>query len=87
MDWDSYSFVISSEYRKKILKALESRPKTPTELKNETGYYLSHISTTLKELEEKSLVTCLTPRRRKGKLFQLDESGQAIVNKLSKYKL
>lgn len=68
-DWEKVAFVRASKYRKQILDAL-SEPKTPTELAKITGQNVSHISRTLKELQKKKLVKCLTPNLRKGKLYK-----------------
>ena len=85
MDWESYSFVVASVYRKKILKSLLERPKIPSEIKNDTSYYLSHVSNVLSELVKATLVECLTPSRSKGKVYKLTENGEKIANYLSEH--
>lgn len=87
MDWELYSFIISSIYRKKILHTLMERPKTPTEIRNETDYYLSHVSNVLNELLKKDLIVCLTPSRSKGRVYRLTEQGIEIILYIDKHKI
>ena len=78
MDWEKYAFVIASEYRKKIVKALDSGPKTPKQVSLEAGLHITHTSSTLNELVVRQIVVSLTPNLRKGKLYQLTELGIEI---------
>ncbi|KKN07056.1 hypothetical protein LCGC14_1071030 [marine sediment metagenome] len=84
MDWNLLGFIKASQYRQKILLTLERGNKTPRELRDELGYYMSHISHTLKNLSEKKLVICLTPELYRGKIFSLTELGQIMVSELKK---
>ncbi|MFA5930899.1 MAG: ArsR family transcriptional regulator [archaeon] len=68
-NWEEIAFIKASKYRKQILDSL-SEPKTPTELAKITGQNISHISRTLKELQERELIKCLTPNLRKGRLYK-----------------
>lgn len=81
MNWQSLSFVLSSESREKILKALES-PNTPTRIAKETETSKAHVSRTLKEMEEREIVELKTPEKRKGKIYTLSEEGEEILRKL-----
>jgi predicted transcriptional regulator len=81
-DWYAYGFVIGSEYRKKVVNSLTSSPKTPKQISDSTGLHLNHVSATLGDLEKLGIVNCLTPKLRKGKLFQLTELGREITGKL-----
>ena len=65
--WKDVSFIISSEYRKKVLEKLET-PKTPSNLSKEININISHVSRALSELESKKMIECLTPESNKGKL-------------------
>lgn len=84
MDWDKYGFVNASKYRKDIVLSLHNKPKTPKELKEETEYYLSHVSNTLKDLSEKEIVKCLTEGRSKGRIYGLTELGKEIAEQIKK---
>lgn len=84
MDWNLLGFVKASQYRQKILISLEKGNKTPKEIKDEVGYYLSHVSSTLTDLKEKELVVCLTPELFRGKIYSLTELGHSITKELNK---
>lgn len=81
--WEDVSFIISSEYRKKVLKNLES-PKMPSKISKELNINKTHISKTLKELETKKMIKCLTPNSNKGKLYVIFNYGKDILNEISK---
>jgi len=48
----------------------------------ETDIPLSHVSNTLAELLEKDLVVCLTPKLKKGRLYELTVNGKKIIKNL-----
>ena len=79
---DSYNlgFVLASEYRKKVMIALQDKPTTPSAISEITKIYPSHISNTLSELAEKKLVVCLTPKLKKGRLYELTNSGKKLLS-------
>ena len=55
---------------------------TPTEIYEKVSIPTSHISTTLKELTNKNLVICLTPKLRKGRLYDLTKEGRKLIEQL-----
>lgn len=77
------SFVKRSEQRQVILKSL-SNHKTPTDIKKETGLAPSHISRTLKEFMKKSIVKCLTPKQKIGRIYRLSQKGEKLLKYLNK---
>lgn len=82
MDFEELGWVKASEYRKRVIESLEEKPQTPKDLSNKTDYYLSHVSKTLKELVEHEMAECLTPDRKKGRLYRLTEKGEKIYQEL-----
>ncbi len=80
VDWDLIGYIKASKYRHLIITALSAKHKTPKELSEDLSFYISHVSTILRELVDKELVVCLNPKRRKGKLFALSEEGKKILN-------
>lgn len=84
MDVEEYSWVKASEYRENILLSLEKKPRTPKELSEMTDYYLSHVSNVLSDLEDHGLAECITPDRRKGRLWTATEDGQEIIEDLNR---
>jgi len=74
MSWLDVSYVIASKTRRSIVLKLDT-PRTPTFLAKELGVNLANISRALAELEEKGIVTCLTPDQRVGKIYSLTKKG------------
>lgn len=81
MSWNDVSYVIASKTRKAVLLKLET-PRTPTFLSKELDVNLANISRGLAELEDKSVVVCLTPNQKVGKIYALTKKGNDIINKI-----
>ena len=81
-DWHVFGLIVASDYRRKVVNAIESGAKTPKQIAGLTGLHLSHVSATLSELTNEKVVVCLTPELRKGKLFQLTEVGREVAKRL-----
>jgi DNA-binding MarR family transcriptional regulator len=77
IDWELYAWVMRGRQRRRVLAAL-SKPRLPSELKREAGMSLTNLSKTLRSLEDKGMVECLTPGNKTGRLYGLTEKGQAI---------
>jgi predicted transcriptional regulator len=75
-------FVLASEYRKKVMIALQDKPSTPSIIAEQSKIYPSHVSNTLSELVEKKLVVCLTPKLKKGRLYELTANGKKILKQI-----
>lgn len=84
MDVEEYAWVKASEYRESVLLSLAKKPRPPKEIAEETGYYLSHVSNTLSDLEEHGLAECITPDRRKGRLWATTDAGDDLVKELER---
>ncbi|MCF2143104.1 MAG: winged helix-turn-helix domain-containing protein [Candidatus Heimdallarchaeota archaeon] len=84
VDWNIVSFVTSSTIRLKILIELNRNKLTPTNLSNKLHYPISHISSTLKTLENNGLIECLTEKRRKNKFFTISIKGKKILEFINK---
>ena len=69
MDWNLLGFIKASQYRQRILLKLKEGNKTPRELRDGLSYYMSHVSQTLKDLSEKKLVICLTPKLYRARIL------------------
>jgi predicted transcriptional regulator len=75
-------YVLASNYRKKVLLALEEKQLTPMMISQKTKIYATHVSTTLSELGEKRLVVCLNPKAKKGRIYDLTKEGRNILKNL-----
>lgn len=74
-------FVQSSVHRWKIVLLLGDG-MTVTQISEEIGAHSSQVSRTLKELRENELVECITPQKRKGRLYSLTAHGRKIRDEL-----
>jgi len=79
-NWQDVGYIISSNYRRKILENLKL-PKTPSKLSKELNINITHISRALTELESKKMIKCLNPELNKGKLYIITEYGKNILKK------
>jgi predicted transcriptional regulator len=77
-------FILSSDYRQKILFELERGIKTPKQISKETGIQINHVSNVLRELSDKNLAECKTPELRKGRIYQITEKGISVIEKIKK---
>jgi|TARA_Y100000310_G_C20145205_1_gene562120 predicted transcriptional regulator len=75
-------FMLSSEYRQKVLFSLESGIKTPKKISIETNIQINHVSNVLRELSEKELVECQTPNLKKGRIYEITKKGKNFVLKI-----
>lgn len=82
MDWEKYSYVISSKRRKDIVSLLRTGPKTPKEIAKSTGLQLSHVSNLISGLVNNGISVCLTPEGLKGRLYALTDVGKDICTEL-----
>lgn len=74
-------FLRASRQRTRLVEALVSGPKTPTDLATLTGLPRSNVSRALAKLRDRGVVYCQTPDLRKGKLYALtpEIAGQLQV--------
>lgn len=82
-DWDNVSFVISSKYRKIVIRRLGDQEATPSTIAEEDDISISNVSQALQELREKNLVELLVPEeRKKGRLYGMTEKGAEISERV-----
>ena len=82
MDYSDLSFVLQGTRRKGIVKALENKAKTTTELQNELKLNLANVSNTLKQLESKGLVECKNPDDYHLKFYELTKKGKEVLKEI-----
>lgn len=76
------SYVQVSQYRTKVMKALDGEVKIPTNIARDSGIRTNHISKVLGELKKHELVECINPEVRKGRLYRLTDKGNEIVKNI-----
>ena len=79
--WELVSFA-KSEVRRKCLSTLDSGPNTPSGISEKTEVHLSHVSRSLRELCEKGLVECLTPKATKNRIYRITDKGRKTLKAL-----
>jgi len=82
VDWELVSYVLASDLRFQILIKLRENKKTPSKLSEELDIANPRISVALKELQEEELIECLTPNRRKSKLFTITDKGDKVLKEV-----
>lgn len=77
IDYDSLSYIISSDFREATVIELLNQPLTPSEIAERSGYGIAHISRALKEMRDKGFVELLVNEdRMKGRIYGLTEQGE-----------
>ena len=85
IDWDTYSKLISSKYRLDIFVLLSKKTLSPKQISSKTKIVISHVSRTLKELEELKLIKCLTSEKiRKGKIFATSDESKIYMEEITR---
>ena len=82
--WTLYAYVVSSKYRKLVIKVLYKGPAIPKEISRRTGKAQPHISRALKELKNRKLVTCINPQEKKGRIYKLTTIGLKVAEEVIK---
>jgi len=78
-------FVMSGKYRVKTLEKLkENNFSTPTQISSHLEISLSQASRTLLQLQEKGLVECTTPDRKKGRIYRITDKGISVIKELDR---
>lgn len=85
-DWDTISYVIRSEYRKRVLLELHGNKITPSNIAEKLDMYPSHVSNSLSELRDKSLVESLVDSP-KGRIYTLTEEGEEVAETIQEENL
>ena len=80
--WDLISFVNASKPRFEVLIQLKDKTMTPAQITNSIRIPFSRVSVILKELSSKGLIKCLTPTRRKSKLFSVTDLGKEVIQQI-----
>lgn len=83
VDWTTFGFVRASDYRTRVLHALDDGPATPTELGERAGLEITHVSRTLSELQDHDLAELLVPEdTHKGRIYGLTDDGETIATEV-----
>lgn len=75
-----FAYIKISSYREKALKSLKDGNKTPTQIANDAGIRLSHISKVLREFKDCGVAVCLNEEERKNRIYQLTPLGHDVLD-------
>ena len=79
--WELVSFA-KADVRRRCLTTLESGPNTPSCISEKAKVHLSHVSRSLRELCDKGLVECLTPKATKNRIYRITDKGKKVLTAL-----
>lgn len=79
---DLYGYVSSSKRRVSVITALSGNPMTPKQVAESTDIRLNHVSNVLSELVDESLVKCVNPNRKRGRVYRLTSVGSKVAAKV-----
>lgn len=77
--WNLIGYIKISPYRLQTFMALKNNFLMPTEIARLTGMKPSQASSALKDLKNKNLVVCMNDDARKGRIYQITETGMQII--------
>ena len=80
MDVD-YSWILRGKQRRKIIEVL-TKPKIPTQIKDDADLSLNNVSDVLRALRVKKIVKCVNPKNRTGRIYELTPKGMKIQEML-----
>lgn len=75
-----FAYIKISSYREKALKSLKDGNKTPTQIANDAGIRLSHISKVLREFKDCGVAVCLNEEERKNRIYPLTPLGHDVLD-------
>lgn len=82
-EWDTISYVISSQYRVIVLRRLSEGPATPSQIASDAEMATAHISRALGGLRDHDLVELLVSEdRRKGRVYGITEAGTDVWSRI-----
>lgn len=80
IDWDAYSYLASSTYRRSVAEELHDDEKTPSEIEAEVPIHWGHVSRALTQLRDNDLAELLVPEdTKKGRVYGLTEKGEQTL--------
>lgn len=84
LDYDDVSYVVASDYRKRVLADLAGGPSKPSAISERLGGIdIAHVSRSLQELRDRDLVELLVSEDvRKGRIYGLTDAGELTAKEI-----
>lgn len=83
MDDETVEFVKRSQYRQRVLKALEDDVLMPKQIAERSDIKVNHVSKVLSELKSKELIELINPEARKGRLYRVQKNGKEVLEQIN----
>ena len=74
-----YAFISTSKIRKKVLESLLNKDIRQSEISKIVKEKQPNVSRSLRDLEKKELVICLTPEKKAWKIFGITDVGREVL--------
>jgi len=81
LDRERISFILRSDLRGKVLSVLLKGESTPARISEKLGVHIDQVQRALRWLEPAHLAVCITPHRRRGKVYCLTEKGYVAMER------
>jgi len=79
------SFVARGKRRKETLDLISEYQRiSQSEIMRKLKQYKSHNSNTLKELQQKDLISCINPEERSFKFYKITKKGKEVLKEIEK---
>jgi len=79
------SFVARGKRRKETLDLISGYQRiSQSEIMRKLKQYKSHNSNTLKELQQKDLISCINPEERSFKFYKITKKGKEVLKEIEK---
>lgn len=75
-----YAYINISSYRSKALMTLKEEDKTPSQIANDSGIRINHISNVLKQLKECEVAECINEENKRNRIYRLTSTGREIAD-------
>jgi DNA-binding MarR family transcriptional regulator len=79
--YETLGWLVSSEPRVVVLKALNEHAHTPSGIADDRGVRLEYVSRALGELADEGLVECRNPEAHKGRIYTVTQDGEEVLRK------
>lgn len=77
-------YVMRSKNRRSVVLWLGGGSRSVSDLSSELGVPVQSVSRALRQLREKGLARCITPERKKSRVYELTERGERVFARLEK---
>lgn len=84
MIWDDVGFLLRNRIAKTIMEHMVNynKPLMPSEISKAVNMSIKNVSTRIGYLSERSLVKCLNPNEKKGRLYIVTKKGKEVLKKV-----